>query len=178
MAKMPIEVVEIGDLGQFDVNRALALANSLQSEFLYFKLSDKDARDLQNHAFEQIHAEEFLDTMERFRGRIRGFHPYLIAFVDSYLRGKDYDNLFGSDRPQKGLAVFTTWGVSGPIIAPERMQAYFVYYVAKATLCFLAPEKKNHTDTKRCVFDRKVKKRDIVRACALERSAIRAEDSC
>ena len=71
-----------------------------------------------------------------------------------------YD-IFGSDRPSDGLAVFTIHGVSESIIPVGRMLAYFVYYLAKATLCFLAPEKKNHDDTRRCVFDRKIKKRDI-----------------
>jgi predicted nucleotide-binding protein len=159
---MPIEVVEIGDLAAFDIGRALSLANSLQREFMFVRLRDDDARDLQNHAFAEMKTKEFLDTMERFRIRIAGYHPYLIAFVDAFLEGDDLKNIFGSDRPQKGLAVFTVYNVPDIIVPRERMLAYFVYYLAKATLCFLAPEKENHDDTKGCVFDRKVNKRDIV----------------
>jgi predicted nucleotide-binding protein len=164
MAQMPIEIVEIGGLATFEVSRALSLANSLQREFLYLKLKDNDARDLQIHAFQEMKTNEFLNSMEKFRTRISGFHPYLIAFVDAYLEGEDYANIFGTDRPQDGLAVFTVWGVPGDVIPADRMHAYFVYYLAKATLCFLAPEKKDHDDTRRCVFDRKIKKRDIVKS--------------
>ncbi len=162
MAQMPIEVIEVGDLAGFDVNRALSLANSLQREFVYVKLSISDARDLQNYAFQQMKTREFLDTMEKFRTRISGYHPYLIAFVDAHLEGEDYVNIFGSDRPARGLAMFTVHGVPERIIPADRMLSYFVYYLAKATLCFLAPEKKNHDETRRCVFDRKISKRDIV----------------
>lgn len=162
MAQMPIEVVEVGDLEAFEVGRALSLANSLQQEFVYFGLRESDARDLQNYAFQRMKTRDFLDTMERFRTRIAGFHPYLIAFVDAYLEGEDFGNIFGSDRPEKGLAMFTVNGVPGSIIPADRMLSYLVYYLAKATLCFLAPEKRNHDDTRRCVFDKKIVKKEIV----------------
>jgi hypothetical protein len=42
------------------------------------------------------------------------------------------------------------------------MVAYFVYYLAKATLCFLAPEKHNHGGTRGCVYDDKIEKKEIV----------------
>ncbi len=164
MAQMPIEVVDVGDLAAFDPGRALALANSLQSEFVYLRLPEKDALGLQSYAFKKMNTRVFLDRMNKFRNEITGFHPYLIAFVDSYLDDGKYENIFGSDQPEKGLAVFTTCGVADTIIPKERMLSYFLYYLAKATLCFLAPEKKNHRDTKKCVFDNKDNKRDIVQS--------------
>jgi len=162
MAQMPVEIVEVGSLAAFGVSRALSIANSLQREFLYVKLEESHARGLQIHAFQRMKTREFLDSMEEFRARIAGYHPFLIAFVDAYLEGEDYVNIFGSDRPADGLAVFTIHGVPRIIIPPDRMTAYFVYYLAKATLCFLAPEKKNHDDTRGCAFDRKINKPDIV----------------
>src|SRR5713101_3498072 len=110
---MPVEIVEIGDLIRFDVGRALTLANSLQSEFVYYKLDERDALDLKNRAFQELYTPDFLDSMDECRTRMAGFHPYLIAFVDAYLKGEDYENIFGSDRPEKGLAVFTTHSVPG-----------------------------------------------------------------
>jgi len=162
MAQMPVEVVEIGALAIFDVARALSLANSLQREFAFVKLPENEAKELQQHTFQRAKTRELLDSMETARSRITGFHPYLIAFVDAYLEGENYGNIFGSDRPKKGLAVFTVHGVPNDIIPADRMLAYFVYYLAKATLRFLAPEKLNHDDTRQCVFDKKVNKRDIV----------------
>jgi hypothetical protein len=164
MAQMPIEVIEIGDLTDFDVNRVLALANSLQREFAFSTLDGLEAQFLKNYVYQKMRTAEFLDSMEEFRRRAVGFHPYLIAFVDSYLIGDDYANIFGTDRPKKGLAVFTTCGVPDTIIPRDRMLSYFMYYLAKPTLCFLAPDKKDHDDTKACVFDRKVNKPDIVQS--------------
>jgi hypothetical protein len=164
MAQMPIEIVEIGDLSQFDLSRALSLANSLQKEFSFCALDERDAKELRNYAFRKLRTDEFLKSMDECRTRITGFHPYLIAFVDSYLIGKDYENIFGSDHPEKGLAVFTTHDVPELIIPKDRMLSYFMYYLAKATLCFLAPEHENHGDTQACPFDQKVQKKDILRS--------------
>lgn len=165
MAQMTIEVVEVGDLAEFAVSRALALANSLQREFAFTKLDNTEANFLMNYAFQKMCTEEFLNSMEKFRRSAVGFHPYLVAFVDSYLIGDDYENIFGTDRPKKGLAVFTTCNVP-EIIPHERMLSYFVYYLAKPALCFLAPEKKDHSyiDSKGCVFDRKIDKSDIIQS--------------
>jgi hypothetical protein len=164
MAQMPIEIIEIGNLHEFDVSRALSLANSLQQEFVFHALADRDAKDLSNHVFRELYTDQFLTSMDDSRTRMAGYHPFLIAFVDAYLKGKDYENIFGSDRPEKGLAVFTTHSVPEDIIPRDRMLSYFVYYLAKATLCFLAPEQKNHDDTQGCVFDRKVRKKDILQS--------------
>jgi hypothetical protein len=77
MAQMPIEVVDVGAVTQFDPGRALALANSLQHEFIYLRLAEQDALHLQTHAFQHIDTQEFLKTMQAFRNKIAGFHPYL-----------------------------------------------------------------------------------------------------
>jgi hypothetical protein len=52
MAQMTVEVVEIGDLSPFDVHRALALANSVQHEFLFTRLDDRDAAFLRDHVYD------------------------------------------------------------------------------------------------------------------------------
>lgn len=164
MAQMQIEVVEIGDLASFDVNRALALANSLQREFTFSPLDENEAQFLRNHAFNKMRTADLFNAMGEFRRRAVGYHPFLIGFVDSYLIGDKYENLFGDDRPESGLAAFTIDGVTDTIIPRQRMLAYFVYYLAKATLCFLAPQKKNHRNTKACVFDEKINKPDIIQS--------------
>jgi hypothetical protein len=165
MAQMPVEIIEIGDLIQFDVSRALSLANSLQREFSFYQLDDSDSKEIRNYMFRELNTGEFLESMDECRTRMTGYHPYLIAFVDAYLTGEDgYENIFGSDRPEKGLAVFTTHSVPELIIPEDRILSYFMYYLAKATLCFLAPELKNHADTQACAFDMKIEKKDILQS--------------
>jgi predicted nucleotide-binding protein len=44
------------------------------------------------------------------------------------------------------------------------MNAYFLYYLAHQTLGFIAPEHKNHDDSRACVFDRKIAKRDLLKS--------------
>ena len=108
--------------------------------------------------------------MEGIRTEVRGYHPYLIAAIDSELEGNRFGNLFGSHRADKGVAVFTTSLVLDVIIPPDRMVAYFIYYLARYSLSFFAPNHKNHDDSRGCIFDRKIAKHDIIksmRACAL-----------
>lgn len=162
MAQMPVEILEIGELRQFDINRALALANSIQKEFLFYPLDEKDARELRNHTFREMNTTEFLNDMNECRTRMTGFHPYLIAFVDAHLKSENLENLFGVDEPQKGLAVFTTHSVPDLIVPRDRMLCYFIYYLAKATLCFLGPDLHNHQDSRACVFDSKIAKKDLL----------------
>jgi len=164
MAQMPVEIIEVGDLREFDVSRALSLANSLQQEFVFYPLDERDANELRNHSFRELSTVHFLKSMDDCRTRMAGYHPFLIAFVDAYLKGVDCENIFGSDQPKKGLAVFTTHSVPEIIIPRDRMLSYFVYYLAKATLCFLAPEQGNHEDTQACVFDQKIRKKDILQS--------------
>lgn len=161
MAQMPIEIVAVGAIPSNFLNEAISLANSLQNQFVYMLMSDDDSRYLQIHSFRQSKASSFLDTMEKFKASIRGYHPYIIAFIDSILEGDTYSNLFGSSRAKKRLAVATVANVPGIIIPPDKMGSYFLYYIARYTLGFIAPNQRNHEDTRECVFDRKIDKEDI-----------------
>ncbi len=122
MTVVPVEVVRIGDVTAEDVGSALALANSAQKELLFVELASDQAADLRMHSYISTPAAELLDTMESFRGAIRGYHPFLIAFVDARLRGPQYDNLFGSHRAEKGVAVATIADVPDTIIPKNRMR--------------------------------------------------------
>jgi hypothetical protein len=121
MAQMPIEIIEVGDIPTEWVDQALSLANSLQNEFIYMRLTDTDAQHFQMYAFDHVKGAEFMDSMEQIRNSLRGFHPYLLAFIDAKLDGKEYVNLFGHSDAEKGLGVLTIANVPGIIIAPERM---------------------------------------------------------
>jgi len=161
MAQMPIEVVNVGDVSPELVGEAMKTANSIQSEFLYQSLADTEANHLRLHAFKRLYAPDFLDAMQQTRTNSRGFHPYLIAFIDGELNGENFRNLFSSCREEKGLAVTTIFNVPDVIIPSDKMSAYFLYYLAKNTIKFIVTEPMNHDDARGCVYDQKIDKRDL-----------------
>lgn len=164
MAKMPIEIVVMGSVPTIDVEQAISIANSVQNEFAYSLLSPSDAQSFRMLAYQKATARDFLNSVENNRTYIRGFHPFLIAVVDTELEGKYYGNLFGSHRAKSGIAVTTISNVENLIIPQGRMAAYYLYYFARYTLSFIAPSHKNHEESKKCIFDRKVNKLDITKS--------------
>jgi hypothetical protein len=164
MAKMPVEVVAIGSVPTIDIEQAISIANSVQNEFSFGTLSSGDAQVFKLLAYQKATAQDFLNSIETRRFQIRGFHPFVIAVVDTELEGKNYGNLFGSHRAEKGLALCTIANVESIIIPQGRMAAYFLYYFARYTLSFIAPSHKNHEESKDCIFDRKVNKLDVIKS--------------
>ncbi|MGI8980670.1 MAG: nucleotide-binding protein [Pirellulaceae bacterium] len=162
MAVMPIEVVEIGNVAREDIARAITQANAQQGQFQFFHLSLDQSAGLRQHTYRQLKASDFLDTMARFRTELRGYHPFLITFIDSPLDGTRFCNLFGSHRAEDGLALATTSNVADVIVPGDRMVAYVLYYLARYALSFACPDHKNHDDDRRCVFDRKIDKRRLL----------------
>lgn len=162
MAKLPIEIVEIGNVPIGDITQAISVANSLQEEFQYSRMTKVDSQEFMMLAFRKISTQNFIDNLEEFRKKIRGYHPFILAIIDAELYGEKYSNLFGSNRPENGLAVITISKVEEIIIPSGKMVAYFMYYFSRYTLSFIVPEHKVHEDTKGCVFDRKIHKRDIL----------------
>jgi hypothetical protein len=164
MAKMPVEVVAIGSVPTIDIEQAISIANSVQNEFSFGTLSSDDAQVFKLLVYQKATAQDFLNSIEARRFQIRGFHPFVIAVVDTELEGKNYGNLFGSHRAEKGLALCTIANVESIIIPQGRMAAYFLYYFARYTLSFIAPSHKNHEESKDCIFDRKVNKMDVIKS--------------
>lgn len=159
---MPIEVVDIGEVHDDFLNQAILTANSLQSEFNFMRLLDSEAAAFKTHSFHEVFADHLLDDMDRLRQEVKGYHPYLIAFIDAKLNGEHFSNLYAADRSERGLGIVTIANVVGDILPVERLPAYFVYYLAHQTLGFLAPSHKNHDDSRQCVFDRKIYKPDLL----------------
>ncbi|MFZ3112320.1 nucleotide-binding protein [Methanothrix sp.] len=164
MAKVPIEVVIVGETELADVPAAISLANSEQNEFLFSIVTDDIARRVQMYTLNKNNVSEFFDHIEGVRNEIRGYHPFLIVATDSKLEGKRLGNLFGSHRAKNGIAVFTTSLVPDVIIPDDRMISYFVYYFARYALSFISPNHRDHDDSRGCVFDRKIQKKDIVKS--------------
>jgi hypothetical protein len=103
--------------------------------------------------------------MGELRSKIKGYHPFLIAFIDAELNGETYSNLFAANRSSEGLGIVTIANVPDIILPAERLASYMLYYLAHQTLGFIAPEHKNHDDPPRgCVFDRKTNKLDLLKS--------------
>lgn len=164
MARVPVEVVVVGTNDLAEVPSAMALANAEQDEFTFQSASNEIQDQMQMHAYGRVKADNLFDQIESIRTEVRGFHPFIIAAIDAHLEGKQYSNLFGSHRAEKGIAVATTDQVADIILPRDRMAAYFIYYFARYALSFLSPDHRNHEDSRGCVFDRKVDKRDIVKS--------------
>jgi predicted nucleotide-binding protein len=162
MAHMPVEVIDIGDVPTPALTQAISLANSLQSEFFFDRLAENDAAQFRMRSFSQIFAPDLLRDMEELRSKIKGYHPFLIAFIDAELSNEDYSNLFAANRSEKGLGIVSTANVPDAIVPAERLASYVLYYLAHQTLGFIAPDHKNHDDTRACVFDLKVVRRDLL----------------
>lgn len=162
MAAVPIEVVTVGESSLDSLPMALLLANAEQSEFVFSKSPLSISAPLQVHAYIQVQTDDFLDLVERIRMESRGFHPFIIVMTDAELVGKHYSNLFGSHRAEKGIAIVTTARVPEIIVPADRIVAYFIYYLARYSLSFLAPKQKNHDHSSGCLFDRKLLKEEIV----------------
>jgi hypothetical protein len=107
MAHMPIEVIDIGDVLTPALTQAIGLANSLQSEFFYDRLAENDAAQFRMLSYSEVFAPDFLRDMEELRIEIKGYHPFLVAFIDAELNGEKYSNLFAANRSEKGLAIVT-----------------------------------------------------------------------
>jgi predicted nucleotide-binding protein len=162
MAHMPVEVIDIGAVPTPALTQAISVANSLQSEFFFDRLAESDAAGFRMHAFGEVFAPDLLRDMEALRLRIKGYHPFLIAFIDAELNGEKYSNLFAANRSEIGLGIVTIANVPDTILPAQRLASYILYYLAHQTLGFIAPGHKNHNDARGCVFDRKIMKLDLL----------------
>ena len=164
MSKLPIKIIQVGDLYEDSLKDAINLSNSIQNEFEFELLESDFSDEIRMHTFNKIYVPDYLDMLESKRALCNEDYPYVIVITESSVDGKKYSNLFGSDRPEKGLVVVTTHNVPDIIIPSDRMTSYFLYYLAKYTMCFIYPSLKNHDDTRSCVFDRKIHKPDLVKS--------------
>ena len=161
MATIPIEIINHNREFSNEIADCIEIANSLQKSIHYSLVEKGHFNHLQTPQSYDLNTNVLFDDIEEARENIGGFHPYLLLASDNPLYN-EYSNLFGSSRSNKGLAAFTTNNVVESIMPRERISAYFLYYFAKYALSFLKPEHKNHSETKGCIYDRKISKRDIL----------------
>jgi len=182
VAQIPIEILTAGELPGDHLERAVTAANTLQAEFRYSFFPADAQADFRAYAVGHVKDDDALDHIDTARKREGGYHPFCVGFVEGELDGRDgYTNIFGSDRPTDGLAVFTIANVPNLIIPENRLAAYFLYYLAKSSFSFRAPSHKNHPDERGCPYDQKVNKLAIIESmraralCDECRAKLRAE---
>ena len=164
MAKLPVEIVDLRIDATQDLTEAISKGNRAQEEIDFILLGQEFSNSLKLNVLKNLHSGTFFDAMAEQRRFWRGFHPFLIAFVDSPLHSDRLGNLFGTRRGESGLAVVTTFRVEGPILPTGRMAAYFLYELASHSLAFIVSGKKHHRPGRGCLFDLKEDKRQIVQS--------------
>lgn len=169
MAKLPIEVLTNGAIPQDHLAVALKHANLCQNEFSFDHLGIQDSQIFRMHLRRENDIEKILDKLKSCKEMVRGFHPMIVAIVDTHLYGEGHNgvywnNLFGHHHAANGVAVFTIANVGDIILPTDRLAAYFVYYFARWTFSFIVPSHKSHDDPRGCVFDFKANKTDIVKS--------------
>ncbi len=160
MAKIPIEILNFSEEFRSAVENSVKVANELQDDFEYIIVDENNQREFNIVVPDEIDARLLFKSMAHRRKEIGGFHPHILLITDNPIYD-EYYNIFGSSEPEQGLGIFTTNGVGEMIIPEDRMEAYFIYYLARYSLNFLNPSHKNHQGTRECVFDVKTSKLDI-----------------
>lgn len=164
MAKLPVEIVRIGNHFNKEIEEAVSLIDNIQKEIQFSILPNSDEEKFQVLDFKQADANELLEKIKKIRGDLKGFHPYLIVVSNIFLSGEEYTNLFGEAHPEDGVAIFTFNNVPEIIIPTDKIKSYIAYYIARYTFNFLIPNHRNHNETRECVFDTKIQKKDLIKS--------------
>ncbi|WP_437980447.1 toll/interleukin-1 receptor domain-containing protein [Sorangium sp. So ce117] len=161
-----IELLSVGCDLDAEIQGAAAALNAVQSEFL-FELPPPRLKNWgKPHVCkdDDCLAADVFALMRSYRKEARGNRPHIIAFVNAPLRTKRLRNLFGATASSAGLAVVTRHDADR--FAPS-VRSYFVYYLTRYALSFMAPNLKNHEETRDCFLDQKISKYDLRRSMAI-----------
>ncbi|WP_437737223.1 toll/interleukin-1 receptor domain-containing protein [Sorangium sp. So ce1335] len=160
-----IELLSVGCDLDGHIQDAAAALNAVQTEFLFelppprlVNWGKLDACAGNGHT-----TSEIFERLRVYREEARGNRPYLMAFLDAPLESRRLVNLFGSTIASEGLAVVTRHDAER--FAPS-IRSYFAYYMTRYALSFVAPDLKNHEETRGCFLDRKINKYDMRRSLA------------
>ena len=164
MASLPIEILAANAKCAERIERAIHTANAIQSEFTFLICAERALADVISFApAAKLSVSNLFDSLETSRALVRGYHPFLLAFSDAYLAGKNLSNLFGGHRADKGMAIVTFNGIESLIgVEDDAYTGYTLYYMARYGMSFASPTIKNHDESRQCLFDRKINKQDII----------------
>jgi predicted nucleotide-binding protein len=163
MAKLPVEIVRIGNNFNKEIEEVIELMNNTQKEIHFSLLSTSDEERFQLLNYKDADVDEQLDKIDKIRNDLKGYHPFVIALSGGHLKS-EYTNLFGSCTSEKGVAIFTFHNVPDIIIPKSKIKSYICYFLTRYVFNFLIPDHCNHADTRDCVFDFKQVKSDIIKS--------------
>ena len=167
MAKLPIELIPVGGASVKPLERIVTLLNKSQDAFEFSVLSDEIAFQFKGATNYCFTTSEIHDQLSSLKKRIKGYHPHLIGIVDRRLDGKKFGNLFGSLKQEnaqlEGMAIFSLYQIPN-ILEKIPIDIYSIFEILSFSIRFLHGEGLIHDERRNCVFDRKVKKLEIVEA--------------
>ena len=166
MSKLPLDIVSFNDEFKSELDNAITIANGIQNEFVFTKVSTEVSRKFQFLNFDEIDADEFLPKAFEIKKELKGYYPYLSFFSNSPLKGGGWTNLFAHYDLENGISIITTNNVPEIIIHRDKMTSYFIYYLARGTLKFILKDIYNHegSSVKGCLFDLMKHKKDIIKS--------------
>ncbi len=166
MSKLPIDIVNFDDKFEFELDTAITISNTIQSEFVFTKANSDIKTKFNLLHLEENNASEFIEEANEIKLSLSGFYPYLVFLSGNPLNDDEWSNLFATTDSEKGISIITTDNVPDLIIPKDNITAYFVYYLARVILKFLLVGKYNHeTPSKNgCLFDFMAHKKDILKS--------------
>lgn len=143
------------------IQSACESLNKVQDEFIYSIPNERLRESAYLYQKEKYDSVDVLRWLENYRTQAGGNRPYLIIVLDGilYSSKSGLTNLFGNAISSKGLAVFTVHSFDQFLHDKVR---FCRYYMVRYTLSFLEPKAKSHKETRGCIFDKKIFKKDLL----------------
>lgn len=162
MATLPVEIIDLRGQRESALHAAVKEANRIQGEISFTFLDSSYIDAMQLSVFSDTHCEHFFDTLSQRKLEWRGFHPFIVSFIDSPLHSDHLSNLFAMRRPEEGFSIITSSMVENLIIPKGKMAAYYLYELASQVLALISSGREFHKENRGCVFDLKIDKHDIL----------------
>ena len=153
MAKLPIEIIDLRETITPDLLFAVEEANRIQNEIEYAILDKKYSDDMRLFVLNDTNTGDFFNYLQNKKSEWRGFHPFIICFVNAALHSDNWGNLFSSRRAENGIGIVTSSDVEEIIIPKGKMASYYLYELATHTLALIVSGKKHHQETRGCIYD-------------------------
>jgi predicted nucleotide-binding protein len=166
MSKLPLDIVNFNDDFKDELDNAITIANGIQTEFIFAKVSTEINRKFQILNFDEIDSDEFFSKANTIKKDLKGFFPYIFFFSNSPLKGGGWSNLFADSDLESSISIITTDNVPDKIIPKDKMISYFLYYFARGILKFILADRMNHEkpSLKGCLFDFMENKLDLLKS--------------
>jgi len=166
MAKVPLEIVNVGIKKISNLSNIIDLLNKRQDAFYFSFINDDMAGAYRCGELGLLSTSEVYNVLFDFKKRVKGYHPHLIAIIDRRLDGKILTNLFSSfkmdsEKHNEGMAIFTLFGLPR-ILGRIPIEEYLLFELLSFAIRFLYGEGLIHNERRKCIFDKKTNKLDIL----------------